>query len=201
MNFFARLTQAALFLLVASSALTAAESARQVIARSTLTEDAGRQRELVTSLMGQGDDDITLLLEAWRKDALFLFSAPDGTRIPVQLIGEKDETGAQAALRIDDGASFTDATGKPLRLIGANLTAVEHTTSLRRAMKAVVDLADLASDELIEIIGADKMDEDAANEVIMIARAHWFEDEDQAGQTEIAADATAGAAEQEAGHD
>jgi len=43
-------------------------------------------------------------------------------------------------------------------------------------VKSLDDLADLASDELIEIVGADNMDEETANNVIMSARAHWFED-------------------------
>ena len=47
-------------------------------------------------------------------------------------------------------------------------------------MKTLDDLADLASDELIEIVGTDGMDEETANEVIMAARAHWFEGEERA---------------------
>jgi N utilization substance protein A len=43
-------------------------------------------------------------------------------------------------------------------------------------VKTLDDLADLASDELIEIVGADNMDEETANAVIMAARAHWFGD-------------------------
>ena len=45
-------------------------------------------------------------------------------------------------------------------------------------VKTLDDLADLASDELIEILGADVLDEDEANEIITAARAHWFEDEE-----------------------
>ena len=41
-------------------------------------------------------------------------------------------------------------------------------------VKTLDDLADLASDELIEIVGAEAMDEATANDVIMAARAHWF---------------------------
>jgi N utilization substance protein A len=37
------------------------------------------------------------------------------------------------------------------------------------------DLADLASDELMEIIGGPAMDRARADQVIMAARAHWFE--------------------------
>ena len=46
-----------------------------------------------------------------------------------------------------------------------------------KGVKSLDDLADLASDELIEIVGAEAMDEEVANEIIMAARAHWFEDE------------------------
>jgi transcription termination/antitermination protein NusA len=49
-------------------------------------------------------------------------------------------------------------------------------------VKTLDDLADLASDELIEILGNDVMDEATANEVIMAARAHWFADEQDAQQ-------------------
>ncbi len=49
-----------------------------------------------------------------------------------------------------------------------------------KGVKTLDDLADLASDELIEIVGGEAIDEAAANEVIMAARAHWFEGEDGA---------------------
>ena len=62
-----------------------------------------------------------------------------------------------------------------------------------KGVKTLDDLGDLASDELIEIVGADKMDEATANEVIMAARAHWFDDEDQ-GEAQPEA-------VEEAGHD
>lgn len=49
-----------------------------------------------------------------------------------------------------------------------------------KGVKTLDDLADLASDELIEILGEEAMDQETANAVIMAARAHWFEGEDQA---------------------
>ncbi len=42
------------------------------------------------------------------------------------------------------------------------------------------DLADLATDELLEFAPAGTLKESAANDIIMAARAHWFEDEEQA---------------------
>ena len=46
------------------------------------------------------------------------------------------------------------------------------------------DLADLAGDELLELLeasdkGGVKLDLDEANALIMQARAHWYEDEDK----------------------
>ncbi len=62
-----------------------------------------------------------------------------------------------------------------------------------KEVKTLDDLADLASDELIEIIGAEAMDEATANEVIMAARAHWFAEPEGPGE--------AGVTVQEAQHD
>ncbi len=57
----------------------------------------------------------------------------------------------------------------------------EHLVKLgEKGVKTLDDLADLASDELIEIVGKDEMNEDDANTIIMAARAHWFEGEDKA---------------------
>ena len=68
-----------------------------------------------------------------------------------------------------------------------------------KGVKTLDDLADLASDELMEILGEGAMDEATANEVIMAARAHWFAEE---GEAPAGGDAVAGeAGAQEAGHD
>ncbi len=45
-----------------------------------------------------------------------------------------------------------------------------------KGVKTLDDLADLAGDELVEIVGAEAIDEEAANAIIMAARAHWFDD-------------------------
>ncbi len=69
-----------------------------------------------------------------------------------------------------------------------------------KGVKTLDDLADLASDELIEILGADAMDEETANAVIMAARQHWFEGEEDAAGGAPAAAGDGGGAE-EAGHE
>lgn len=53
--------------------------------------------------------------------------------------------------------------------------SLEMLAKLGRAgVKTLDDLADLATDELLEIVGAD-LTEEQANEIIMKAREHWFE--------------------------
>ena len=60
-------------------------------------------------------------------------------------------------------------------LEGLNSTML--VTLGEKGVKTLDDLADLAGDELIEIIGKDALTLDQANDVIMAARAHWFEGE------------------------
>jgi len=57
-------------------------------------------------------------------------------------------------------------------------------------VKTLDDLGDLAADELIEILGAEAVDEETANAIIMAARQHWFEGEEAA--EEAATDDAAG---------
>jgi N utilization substance protein A len=57
-------------------------------------------------------------------------------------------------------------------------TAAMLVTLGENGVKTLDDLADLASDELREILPDAGFDEDAANQIIMAARAHWFEDEE-----------------------
>ena len=123
----------------------AAETPRQIVARAILTENGAARREVISSLMGQGDESIATLFTAWREDSLFIYQSADGAKIPVQLTGEKDVDGRQETLRVDDGKPLMSADGRPLRLSGSELTAVQHDRMLRLSMKSVIDLLDLAS--------------------------------------------------------
>jgi N utilization substance protein A len=70
----------------------------------------------------------------------------------------------------DDVASFDVFTPAMLVALG------------EKGVKTLDDLADLASDELVEVVGEGVMDEETANAVIMAARAHWFDGEDGAAE-------------------
>ncbi len=66
-------------------------------------------------------------------------------------------------------------------------------------IKTLDDLADLAGDELREIVGEGALGEEEANAIIMAARAHWFEDEETPAAAEEAAASGETAAAPEAG--
>lgn len=63
-----------------------------------------------------------------------------------------------------------------------DLATVAGLTSLHLELLAAHDirtldgLADLASDELLEIVGGQAMSQKQADGIIMAARAHWFQD-------------------------
>ncbi len=145
MNFFNRVLCLVAFFAAGVAPLLAADTARQVIVKAIVTEDSTEKRTLIASLVGQGDEAIPTLLDAWRKDLLFFYTPAEGAKIAVQLVGEKDEAGAQSAVRVDTGAPLTGPSGQPRRLVAGDLTPVDHNSSLRRAMKAVLDLLDLAA--------------------------------------------------------
>ncbi|MFQ5783406.1 MAG: transcription termination factor NusA [Alphaproteobacteria bacterium] len=69
-------------------------------------------------------------------------------------------------------------------------------------VKTLDDLADLASDELLEIVPANALLSEDADAIIMAARAHWFDDDDAAAEDAAATrEATAAGDENVSGDD
>ncbi len=78
-------------------------------------------------------------------------------------------------------------------LLNADIEGLEIemiVTLCENGIKTLDDLADLASDELIDIVGVGTLTMEQANTMIMAARSHWFEDEDDdQGDAEESAEA------------
>ncbi len=90
----------------------------------------------------------------------------------------------QEARRVELGVE--DEVGEVEGVTSAMLVALGDA-----GVKTRDDLADLAGDELIEIVGGEQLTEDDANAIIMAARAHWFADEETADGEESADQPTA----------
>jgi N utilization substance protein A len=70
-----------------------------------------------------------------------------------------------------------DALGVAEDMYGLGLTSQMLVKLAEKSVKIREDLAELAGDELQEIIGAGVMDIEVANAIIMKAREHWFNQE------------------------
>ncbi len=165
----------ALILFLAVCGLARAESTpREVIAKAAAAEDASERMTLIQSLLGRGDADVPVLMDAWRRDQIFLYADAAGTVVPVTLTGEADENDAQSAVRVDNAQPLTGADGKPVRVVADDWDTAEHDARLRRAMKAVVDLIDVGSPDLatrIKAINTVGYSQDAEKLPALIARA------------------------------
>lgn len=74
----------------------------------------------------------------------------------------------------DDLTAFTGLTPDQLMKLG------------EQGIKTLDDLADLAADELVEQLGEEELSLEAASDVIMAARAHWYADEESESAPESA---------------
>ena len=125
-----------------------AETPQAIIARAAVAKSEKTQGEILTELMGNADESILPLLDAWRKDRLFLHEAPGRPTVVVLLEGAKDAQGAQQAVDIIGGKPIAS------RLVADDLNAAAHSANLRRIMKAVLDLTDLSSANPAKKLGA-----------------------------------------------
>ena len=131
-----------------------------VIAGLLVTEGFGTIEELVNvedeELGGIEGFDEAIAAELKRRAAAFL------ERRDTELDEKRRELGVEDAVAEVGGFA-------PVALVALG----------EKGVKTLEDLADLAGDELIEILGAETLDEETANAVIMAARqaAGWFGDE------------------------
>ncbi|MGI9493448.1 MAG: helix-hairpin-helix domain-containing protein, partial [Geminicoccaceae bacterium] len=67
-------------------------------------------------------------------------------------------------------------------LLGFEAEALTFEAKLalaKQGVKSLDDLADLAGDELVEFLPDAGLNEESAGELIMAARAHWFDDDEE----------------------
>jgi len=156
-----------------------------VIAGLLVTEGFGSIEEIVNvedeELAGIEGFDETIAAELKRRGAAFL------EKRDAELDEKRRELGVDDA--VAEVGGFT-----PQMLVQLG----------EKGVKSLEDLADLAGDELVEILGAETVDEETANAVIMAARqaAGWFGDEpaaEEEGEGDAGTDAEA--AEGDAGTD
>jgi urea transport system permease protein len=114
---------------------------RSRLTRAALSEDTAEQVDLVKQLVGAADDLVSRALSAWRVGELYLVTGPDGvTRMPVILDPQQDSAGRAKGIRVADGQFVPDAAGAPVMFLAGELTAVDNSSKLRKAIKTTLDL-------------------------------------------------------------
>jgi len=98
-----------------------------------------------------------------------------------------EELAARAKQFIDDQNEKNEGRRRELGVEDAvaelpHLTAAHLVKLGENDLKTLDDVGDLAGDELMELLADEEMSEEMANETIMAARAHWFEDEEPAAE-------------------
>ncbi|MES1180761.1 MAG: urea ABC transporter permease subunit UrtB, partial [Verrucomicrobiota bacterium] len=124
----------------AVAAVTPAADFRAIFVKSTLTEDADAQTELIKQLIGAGDELVSRGLAAWRVGELYFHVAPDGAKTPIILDAQQDADGKAKGVSMVDGQFIKGADGNALMFLASDLTAVENSSKLRRAIKTTLDL-------------------------------------------------------------
>jgi urea transport system permease protein len=118
---------------------------RETVAAAVASSSSAEQRELILSLKANPTPEVIDWFDKWKEGEIFIYQDAGGTSIPVLLTGEADQDQAYATLRLSDGQPLLDATGAPVRINPKVVEFADTSSSLRRAMKEVTNLAALAN--------------------------------------------------------
>jgi urea transport system permease protein len=120
---------------------------RQQLMQTILGNGAGQQK----SLDGLGETGSKLagdVLSAWTRGGVYLYSAPDGSQVPVLMEDSQDAAGKARAIKISDGLFLKDAAGKDARFADGDLTAAETDMRLRSLIRQTIDTLALSSPDM-----------------------------------------------------
>jgi len=111
---------------------------RQQLVKTLLSEGEEQQTNLL-ELAGTGSKLVRDVLTAWTRDGVYLYDAPDSTKVPIMLEDQTDADGKARAIRIIDGQFLKDDKGQELRFASADLTAADTDMRLRSAIQQTLD--------------------------------------------------------------
>jgi urea transport system permease protein len=117
---------------------------RQKLVQVILSEGETRQK-LLNELAESGAKVVHDVLTAWIREGVYLYEAPDGSKVPILLDDQPDADGKVRAIRIIDGEFVKDASGKELRFASADLNAADTDMRLRSSIQQSMDTLALAA--------------------------------------------------------
>ena len=117
---------------------------RQKLAQVILGSEADRQSTL-NELGETGSALVSQVLLAWTRSGIYIYGAPDGSKVPVLLEEPQDADGKARAIRIVDGQAVKDETGRELHFSDTDLASVDTDMPLRRAIQQTLDTLTLSN--------------------------------------------------------
>jgi urea transport system permease protein len=123
----------------AGGASVPASQARSNLVQAILAEDLSRQVELIKTLSETTDPLVEQALTSWRQGGVFIYETNEA-RIPFLLDAQTDTDGKAKATQIADGEFLKDGAGKAMLFLASDLTAVDTSSKLRKAIKTTLDL-------------------------------------------------------------
>ncbi len=127
--------------LLRAEAQTSTNEHRSILSRAALSEDQAEQIALVKELVNaSGDEMISRGLSAWRVGELYLHAPETGPKIPFLLDAQLDSAGKAKGIDITSGQFLKGTDGEPIWFLPSDLTAIDNSSKLRRAIKTTLDL-------------------------------------------------------------
>jgi urea transport system permease protein len=117
----------------------AALATREMFVHAVLSEDVDEQVELLRKLALASDASIQPGLTAWRLGSLYLYET-NNAKTPFMLDAALDSDGKARGLKLLDGQPLLGDDQKPLMFSSSDLTPVDTSSKLRKAIKTTLDL-------------------------------------------------------------
>ena len=109
----------------------------------TISSQGAPQQKLLGELAESGAKVVRDVLVAWSRDGLYIYDAPDGSKVPVLLEEQQDAAGKVRAIRVLDGQFVKDAKGGDIRFADNDLSTADVDMRLRGAIQQTLDSLDL----------------------------------------------------------
>lgn len=118
---------------------TAEEATTRQKLAQLITAKPDEQQKLLAELADTGSKIVSDVLTAWTRDGVYLFDAPDGSKVPVLLEDQQDANGKARASRIADGKFLVDEKGAEMRFASGDLTSADTDMALRKIIQQALD--------------------------------------------------------------
>ena len=120
-----------------------AQNHREVLIQALTTNDTAAQISLVGQLADAKDASVAQALAAWRQGGVFLYDAGE-TKLPFLLDTVTSAVGKAHGLSLSTGQPLKDKAGQPLLFLPSELTPIDTTSKLRKAIKTTLDVLALS---------------------------------------------------------